>query len=263
MAENAAVIKSAGRVLEIFEYFGEKRAPLSVREIAEHLEYPLSSTAALMKSLDVLGYVSYERHLRAYLPTVRLSRLGEWVYDAIAHKQGLVELLARLAEKTGETAILSAENDIYAQIVHMVPGDYHIQLQVPPGTRRLLCQSVIGWAMITGFNDAKVAGLVARTRALLGRAGASLSMQQVMAHVEVARARGFAFGRSLTTKETGTVALAIPQPEGQAGLAVSVSGLWKRMEKSREAIAQELRHEVDGFLRMANEEKSARARARG
>jgi DNA-binding MarR family transcriptional regulator len=46
-----ATVKSARRVLEIFEYFASHQAPATVSEIADALGYPRSSTSVLVRSL--------------------------------------------------------------------------------------------------------------------------------------------------------------------------------------------------------------------
>jgi len=50
-------VKSAKRVLEIFEFFAERKRPASVGDVVEALGYPQSSTSALLKSLVQLRYL--------------------------------------------------------------------------------------------------------------------------------------------------------------------------------------------------------------
>ena len=54
-----SVVKSAHRVLRIFEYFDEIERPAAMTEIARRLNYPPSSTSALLKSLVELGYLDH------------------------------------------------------------------------------------------------------------------------------------------------------------------------------------------------------------
>lgn len=232
----AGIVKSAARVLEIFEFFRAKKGPLSVRQIAEHFDYPMSSTAALIKSLESAGYLSYERGIRAYLPTIRLAQLGEWVYEGLAHRDGLIELLAELADRTGGTAILNAQNDIYADHIYVVPGHYHIQLVVPPGTRRLLCRSAHGWAILAGYPDPVIRDLVSRTRTALGRAGQTITYDWVMVHVRDTRAQGYALTRSLLLKDAAMVAMALPPGTDGSRLAVGVGGNVRRIDRDLEKI---------------------------
>ena len=76
-------VKSAARVLEIFEYFGDERRALSLKDIVARLAYPQSSTTNLLKSLTTLGYLNYDRATRTYLPTFRVARLGQWLSATI------------------------------------------------------------------------------------------------------------------------------------------------------------------------------------
>ena len=76
---SAATVKSATRVLEIFEYFDEVRRPVTIQDVAQALSYPHSSTAALLKSLVSLGYLEHDDRGKTFFPSIRISLLGNWV----------------------------------------------------------------------------------------------------------------------------------------------------------------------------------------
>ncbi len=73
------VVKSAARVLEVFEFFAGRKAPATVGEVCASLGYPQSSTSVLLKSLLTLGYLSYDGTTRRYAPSVKVARLGSWI----------------------------------------------------------------------------------------------------------------------------------------------------------------------------------------
>ena len=81
MSEN--VVKSAARVLEVFEYFAGRRTPATVGEVCNALGYPQSSTSVLLKSLLTLGYLSYDQGSRRYSPSVKVATLGEWIPEEL------------------------------------------------------------------------------------------------------------------------------------------------------------------------------------
>ncbi len=81
MSEN--VVKSAARVLEVFEYFAGRRTPATVGEVCNALGYPQSSTSVLLKSLFTLGYLSYDQGSRRYSPSVKVATLGEWIPEEL------------------------------------------------------------------------------------------------------------------------------------------------------------------------------------
>src|SRR3546814_16050692 len=66
-------VKSAGRVLEILEYFDDLQRQSTVMEIADALGYPQSSTSALLRSLVGMGYLNYDAHARTYI-TSKIGR---------------------------------------------------------------------------------------------------------------------------------------------------------------------------------------------
>src|SRR3546814_17492015 len=77
-----SVVKSAGRVLRILEYFDSVQREACVSEISRTLKWPQSSTSVLLKSLVSLGYLQKDRYRRTYRPTRRGSLLGHCLAPA-------------------------------------------------------------------------------------------------------------------------------------------------------------------------------------
>jgi len=78
-------VKSAARVLEVFECFDRVQRPASVTEIARVLGYPQSSTSELLRSLVAPGYLESEpEDRRSCSPTARLPLPGAWLQPPLA-----------------------------------------------------------------------------------------------------------------------------------------------------------------------------------
>ncbi|MEN9313716.1 MAG: hypothetical protein RIS35_109 [Pseudomonadota bacterium] len=238
------VIKTAGRVFEVLEYLREVRRQVTVREVSERLGYPLSSTQVLMKSIATLGYLRYDPRARAYFATPMLARLGDWVLDSIHQGGRLFHVLGQVARDTGLTTILAVENDIYAQYVHVILGGQAIQFNVQPGTRRVLCMSGLGWAMLATHTDEEIARVVQRTNGRLGTGGQRVDPGYVAAQVRETRERGYAFSRGVVTEGIGIVALALPTGRSGERLAVGVGGLVERLEADRETLVRAIRERI-------------------
>src|SRR3546814_12145725 len=71
-----SVVKSAGRALQILEYFDDARREANMIDISRALHYPESSTSILLRSLVALGYLDYDRRKRTYRPNSRVRLLG-------------------------------------------------------------------------------------------------------------------------------------------------------------------------------------------
>jgi DNA-binding IclR family transcriptional regulator len=241
-AQDLPVIKTAGRVFEVLEYMGEVRRPVTVREISERLGYPLSSTQVLLKSVATLGYLRYDSLLRAYLATPRLASLGDWVVDSMfAGGSQLFGALADIARDTGFKAILAVENDIYAHYVHVIVGQRPMVFNVQPGTRRLLCMSGLGWALLAASSDEHVARIIHRTNMRLKAGGQTVDPDYVKAQVDETRQRGYAFSRAVVTEGIGIVAVSTAASAPDTRLAIGAGGPVAELDAALDTVVQVLR----------------------
>ncbi|WP_265258659.1 IclR family transcriptional regulator [Verminephrobacter aporrectodeae] len=243
-----SVIKTAGRVFQVLEYLREVRRPVTVREISERLGYPLSSTQVLLKSVATLGYLRYDSSARAYLATPRLASIGDWVMDSMFQGGQLLTLLGDIARETRFTAILAVENDIYAQYVHVIFGSHPIQFNVQPGTRRLLCMSGTGWALLAAGSDDHVARTIHRSNVRLKPSGQTVDADYVKARVQESRERGYAFSRGVVTEGIGIVALGSASSASGARFAVGVGGLVEQLERAVDTVVPAMRERLFQFL---------------
>src|SRR5687767_13814510 len=135
----APAVKSAQRVVEVFEYFAQRRAPATLSQVAEALRYPPSSTFALLNTLRDLGYLDYSREDRTFVPTVRAALLGIWVNDALMADGTIVRLMYKLRDETGCTAVLGIQSGYFVQYIHVVKGsEYTDRNDVTTGALRPL-----------------------------------------------------------------------------------------------------------------------------
>ena len=77
------MVKSAQRVFQILELFAEDRAPRRPIQIARQMQYPVSSTIALLRTMVASGYLAFERRSRTYFPSVRLFQLTSRLHGVL------------------------------------------------------------------------------------------------------------------------------------------------------------------------------------
>ena len=114
------VVKSARRVLEILEYFDDMQRPATVMEVAGALDYPQSSTSALLRSLARLGYLNHDSRARTYVSTVRTALLGSWVNAEFVRGGPVIEMMQELNRRTGDNVVLAVRNGLQCQYVHVL-----------------------------------------------------------------------------------------------------------------------------------------------
>jgi DNA-binding IclR family transcriptional regulator len=238
VAESA--VKSARRAFEILEAFDRHRRPMALKEMLDDLGYPASSGSALMKSLVSLGYLDYDRDRRTYFPTMRIAALGAWVQGALFSGGPLMEVMERLREVTGETVILAAQSDLAAQYVHVVRSSEPLQFAVPPGARRPLANSGLGWLLLSAKTDAEIERLRRRINAEAGP-GAKLERETLMERIAEVRARGYAFSKNAVTAGAGVIGVLLPKGPFGRVFALGVGGPVARLEDRESEIVSELR----------------------
>jgi DNA-binding IclR family transcriptional regulator len=238
---DGAVVKSVGRVFEVLEAFNDVRKPMAAIEIAKRLNYPPSSTAALLKSMVTLGYLSFERADRSYFPTIRIAVISEYLHGALFGQGRLMALMGDLHSLIGETIILGTRNDLDVQYVHSIPGIYPIMLNVPPGTLRPLCRSGMGWALLSGCEDSEIRAIAARANETDDK---QVDTGDLIGIVEEVRALGYARSYGTFVAGSGIIAMALPTPSADRPVAVGAGGPVDRLQAREREIVRLMRSAI-------------------
>ena len=206
----AGVIKSAKRVLELFEYFAECRRALTVGDVIKGLDYPQSSVSSLLKSLTRLGYLDYDRHKRLYTPTLRVALFGGWIHDQVYSESTLSEVVDGLHRRSGgHTVLIGMQNDVFVQYIHLVQAPApQIPWYIKPGSLRPLCRSAAGRILLSLKTDVEVQHLLWRINAE-EEATNRLTVRDLLHELNLIRVHGAAFTLGAVNPETR---LARPSP---------------------------------------------------
>ena len=150
------MVKSAVRVLDIFEAFEAEQRALTISELVDLLQIPQSSMSTLIKSLVAKGFVEYEAETRRYRPSVRLAFVGNWVLgstDVIARIHTLAQILH---DETGETVLIGAENGLYLQYLSLVVSPHTVRFSLHPGLKRPIHRSGLGIMLLSLKQEAEI-----------------------------------------------------------------------------------------------------------
>jgi len=243
-AREDPVVKSAARALRILEFFDDVQRAARLSEISRRLDLPASSTSVLLHSLVQLGYLSHDRVLRTFKPTLRVGMLGSWTTGTMADDGWLARVLQELSDGTGETISLAARNGIYAQYIRVVQATNALRIQVPTGTRRLLVWSAAGVALLSEADEREIAALVRRTNAEHRSGRDRIELRRVLENIDRFRRQGYFFSRGLVTPGGGHISMRLP-PLGaesrQPLYALGVSGWIVRIARNEKRIVRLMR----------------------
>jgi DNA-binding IclR family transcriptional regulator len=241
-----STIKSARRVLEVFELFSRLKQPASVSDVQNHLKYPQSSTSVLLKSLHALGYLDYDPIKRRYMPTMRVNLLGAWMQAERLGGVNIDELLRRLRRETGETVVLGMQNGIYVQYIHLLHSPAPLRLHIDSGILRPLCRSAAGKMLMTLKPAAEIRGIIRRINATDTDANERIDVEDFLQHIERCRRQGYAVNLETAMVGIGAVAMLLPVSSSLPPMAISVVGLaqqiglrWQHIVKIMTGVLEE------------------------
>lgn len=245
----ARPVKSAVRVLQVLELFDRIQREASVSEVARELNYPLSSTSVLLGNLSELGYLRHGADRRSYFPTPRVTLLGSWIAPFLAPSGDLMQLLAELGEKTGETIILAAPVRDQVQYLHVVPASTTMRMHVGPGTMRPLVSSGLGRLLLSNMTDEKVRHLVLRHNEGPGAADARVSLSALQRDLTTIRAQGHSLTLRGLTPGAAVLGMLLPLTISGVPLALGIGGWARSMKKELPQYLSLLRSSIDLHLK--------------
>jgi IclR family KDG regulon transcriptional repressor len=235
-----SVVKSAGRILDVLECFETAKTPLGLKEIAEHFGWPVSSTATLLKSLMLRGYLGYDRFERVYMPTMRLATLGNWVGTTLFGNNTVLDLMHELQDATGETITLGAQSDLYAQHIHILPSTLAIQVVLRPGTLRPLVRSGLGALLLSVRSDDVIDFLLRRSNFEEPDRKKRVRLDDLLARVETVRAQGYVHARNTFVQGAAIIGMLLPPRQSRRVMAINVIGPVDRLDAQRDCIIDTL-----------------------
>ncbi|CAN5238458.1 helix-turn-helix domain-containing protein [soil metagenome] len=239
------LVKSAGRVLEILEYFDDLQRQSTVMEIADALGYPQSSTSALLRSLVTMGYLNYDPQSRTYITSSRVALLGSWVNSPFFAEGAIISMMKELNEQTHDTVVLGMRNGQHVQYIHVIQATSPARLHMTLGTVRPLAASGAGYAVLATMTDAEVTRIVMRVNAEAREGEPLIKVRELLEKIAVIRDKGYAFTCDMVTRGGGMIAAPLPRMAGQPQMIIGIGGISEVMRQREDELAEALRSQIE------------------
>src|SRR5579871_2643604 len=233
-----AAVKSADRVLDLFELLAHAGREMSHSEIAETLQIPKSSLSQLLKNLIVRGYVEITANGRGYRLGEALLRLSQ----SAGRRRDLAtqseSFLADLTQKAVESSALNLLRGVDAEVAANVLGPHRLVTHMRLGDLAPLYATSGGKAILAHMPSDFQKEYFARVQFERATPKTIHSVKILRQEIEKIRAKGFAY--SLEEWTAGIVGIGVPvldpagEPLGAINVAIPASRFNPEMQRRAE-----------------------------
>lgn len=153
-------VKTADRTLDLLELFSREKKALSLSEISACLDMPMSSTHALIKTLEDRGYITEMGRRRGYYPTNKLKLVSDAVSEGVSLLKTLEPLLAELCEQTQETVIVAKQQGTSGIYVAACISPQSVRFSPNLGEAKPLHSTATGKALLGALSETELKALL-------------------------------------------------------------------------------------------------------
>jgi len=207
-ATAGSAVKSADRVLDVFELFAKWGRSMSHSEIAEHLDIPKSSLSQLLHTLVLRGYLEFASDNRNY-------QLGKSFLMLVNQKQGTRDLkdlalpvLQELTQACGESSALNVLEGDEAVVSVTVLGPHRLVSHMREGDAAPLYATSGGKVLLAFLSPDQRDAYLARVQIRKVLPNSIGSVAALRAQLVQVRKEGV--GYSMEEYTLGIVGLAVP-----------------------------------------------------
>ena len=241
----AKIVKSVGRVFDILELFDRERRPLSATTISRLLRYPHSSTVAIVKSMQKLGYLVYDRNVRAYSLSAKLPQIAEWIVTDVHTETTILNVMADLHAEIDETINLSRHTGDFVKIVHGLESSKLLGIRVQQGIVMPLTGSHTGMVALSTYPDDEVENIIGDLRRRKYPQNREVTPEQALREVRAIRAERLSRGYDVYVDGIGIIAFPLVSANGARPFVVAIAGPTERMRTGEDEILRAAREIIE------------------
>ncbi|MCZ8271881.1 MAG: helix-turn-helix domain-containing protein [Beijerinckiaceae bacterium] len=231
---------TALRVLDIFEAFAALQKPLTLSQLAEAVDAPVSSCFGVVKALEERGYLHSVSSRKEWYPTGRMLQNTR----AIERSEPLIArfdpILAALRDQTNETVILgqAASSGLKVIYLNVFESAQAIRYSTAVGVSKPLYSTAVGKVLLGCMPPDQRSRLVSRLRTEAVTDRTLTDTTSILADIEKGLKRGYQITRGENVVDVGAIAMPV-QLLGRT-FGVAVAGPLQRLDPKVKAHAAAL-----------------------
>jgi IclR family acetate operon transcriptional repressor len=230
-------VKSASRVLQVFEAFAEAGRTLSLAEIARTLDIPRSSCLALLRTLASSGYL-YQVGPNDYYPTRKLFVIAEVIARKDPITRRVLPAMTALRDRTKETVILSSRYEDKLVYILVVESEQMSRISAREGIMKPLTSTASGKVLLGALGEEERAAPRGRRNMTATTHRTITNVKDLEEDIRAGLARGWQYNRGENIEDV--IAIGAPVDINGEVHAMIVTGPIHRMISEVERHAEAL-----------------------
>ena len=222
------MMRAVQRVLSVFESFTQLESSLSLHQISERINLPKSTAFRIIQSLQKAGYL-VRLDDQQYCLSFRFTRLAGLVGSTLGIREMARPVLARLAERTGETVSLQMADAEERVCIDEVATASPLRSVSRPGEHVPLLAGASSKTLLAHLPPTEASRLIARLAIKEKR-----TLAQVQADLAAIRDMGFAVSHGERVLGVSAIAAPIVGADDRVQYCVTLAGPTFRVKDKEE-----------------------------
>lgn len=232
-------VKSAERVLRIFELLAENPDGLTIKEVSDALSIPQSSTSGLVVTLFQEGYLTIDL-FKKYKLGPRLIQLGRSAMDTLNLSDQGTPYLKRLMDDVQETVFMAVLSDNELVYIAKIDNNRSIRTTAQPGQKKPLYCTGLGKTFLSFLPEHTSNQILNELDLVRITPNTITDLDTLKQQLVLFKEMGYSIDDE--ENEEGLYCLAAPVfgPDDSIQAAISVAGPKERVIKRKEYIVEKL-----------------------
>lgn len=231
-------VKSATRVLDLFEFLGRWDAEKTHTEIADELGIPKSSLTQLLKTLLQRGYLSYFPLTKGYGLGPAIASLAKRENDSGDLVGAAEPILSWMSSETQETCAMNFIKGDKSEVVASAMGSQRLSYAMRSGDVAPLYATSGGKALLAALPDVMLEEYLARVSFEPITPNTILSEGRLREELANIRKGSFAYVNEEFTPGITGIAMAVLSPSGHPLASLNVAIPVSRFDRNKKALCE-------------------------
>ncbi|MDR1521230.1 MAG: IclR family transcriptional regulator [Planctomycetota bacterium] len=234
------VNKSASRALDILALLAARKQFLTLKEIGSALNLPKSSTFEIVYTMVERKFLEETENKRFNLG-LKVFEVGNAYIAQLDVVRIAAPYLDGLAKRVDDTIFLAVENNSQVVYIHKIRGGSNVVQTCELGSRNHMHCTGLGKALLAGYPDAKVEGILGETPLSRPAMNTITSKAALFKDLNEIRRRGYAIDDRENWDDSYCIAAPIFSVGREPLAAISVATFFHKVdEKLRSLLIREV-----------------------